>query len=97
MKGAVIGALVLGATGLAFSVDHNTCNAPGSLAFCSRGEAVLGGAGAGALAGAFAGFNVKTDRFAPIDLNMLRPPPTAAARASRTPFSLGLTNLTLCF
>ncbi|SRR6266496_41522 len=68
LKGALIGAAAGAALGLLFNVDPNTCDLSDSTAFCTRGEAVGGGALVGVLAGGVAGFLTQTEQWTPVDL-----------------------------
>ena len=80
LKGTLIGAVIGFAAGFAWKVDPDTCHDPGTTDFCSRGEAVGGGAlGLGAV-GALNGFLVKTDRFTTMDLQALKQPLPVPAR-----------------
>jgi hypothetical protein len=91
LKGALIGALVVGAAGLGFTVDPDTCKDASSTTFCSRGEAIAGGVLGGGGIGALVGLLIKSDRYTSIDLAPFRRPPTAATRENRRPMSVAFT------
>lgn len=90
LKGALIGALAFGAMSFAWPVDPDFCG-ENTTNFCSRGEAVAGGVLVGAGIGALIGHFIKTDRFTPIDLNAIRPPPKQQAHMGRKALSFGVT------
>ncbi len=84
LLGTAIGAVALGVLGASFTVDPGTCHDPNSTTFCSRGEAVGGGALVGAGIGAVVGYFLKTDRWsAPVRL--ARPPSLEPPGAHRLP------------
>ena len=78
LVGLAAGVVVGTALGFAFDVDPVACKYDQSY-FCSRGEAVAGGAIGFGLIGAGAGALVRTDRWTPVALEALGP---AVPRAS---------------
>jgi hypothetical protein len=76
--GAVVGAVVIGLTGFSDPIDTSgNCDYQSS-APCSRAEAVVIAALAGALLGGAVGHCVQTERWAPVALDAMAPvPPTA--------------------
>ncbi len=71
-EGLVVG-LALGAlAGALAEVDEYACDFEDSTAFCSRGEAIAGGIGGGALLGAGIGALVRTDRWQTVSLERVR-------------------------
>jgi len=91
LKGLLYGTAVGLAGGFAFQVDPQTCHDPSSTDFCSRGEAIGGGALAGAGLGALIGFLIKTDRFTTMDLESFKRAPAPAGRQGRASFAFGVT------
>jgi len=83
LKGLLYGTAIGLAGGFAWKVDPTTCHDPSSTDFCSRGEAVGGGALGGAALGALIGFLIKTDRFTTMDLGSFKHAPAPAVRQSR--------------
>jgi hypothetical protein len=67
-QGLAIGAIAGVGLAFAFPVDPVRCDEPSSSAFCSRGEALVGGIGAGLGLGALIGHLVKSDRWARVDV-----------------------------
>ncbi len=100
--GAAIGAVAIGATGFAEPVDESPDCGAYSQDFCSRGEAVVVSALAGALIGGVVGYFIKTDRWTtPVSVFVPAPPPAApassgaalspgAGRTGRPPFGLAV-------
>lgn len=80
LKGLVIGGVSFAALGLTFSVDPEDCG-PESLKFCSRGEAVSGGALVGVLLGTGIGALIESERWAPMTIGLRTP--AAARRGDR--------------
>jgi hypothetical protein len=91
LKGTVIGAAIGLGLGVGWKVDPTTCHDPSSTDFCSRGEAIGGGALGGAALGALIGFLIKTDRFTTMDLESFKRAPAPAVRQSRAHLAFGVT------
>lgn len=72
LKGLLTGAVAGGLLGAALKVDPNDCG-PESSSFCSRGEAVAGGALALGIIGAVRGALVQTDRWTAVSLQPTAP------------------------
>jgi len=83
--GALVGAVALGLTGLSDPVDTSeNCTATSSTA-CSRAEAIGIAAVAGALIGGVAGHLVQTERWTPVALDAIAPPPPTARETHAAP------------
>jgi hypothetical protein len=78
--GALIGAVLIGATGFGEPIHPESCQMPGSSEFCSRGEAVAISALAGAFLGGTVGFLVKQDQWSPVVPEALVGPPRRESR-----------------
>jgi hypothetical protein len=90
-QGAAIGALA-GAllVGLGSDVDPVLCKVNSDV-ICSRAEAFGTGAAGGGLIGLVIGALIQTDRYTPVAIDSLRPPPASVVRARPSPRSLQLT------
>ena len=71
--GALIGAVVLGATGFTDEVQPDDCGALSS-SYCSRAEAVAVSVVAGALVGGVVGLFVRKERWTPVAIEALGAP-----------------------
>ena len=87
-KGALLGAAAGAGVVALFDVDPQDCG-DSSPNFCSRGEAVAGGALLGALVGGVVGSQVHSDRWTRISVGTFRPAGTAG-RGARAPVSLAI-------
>lgn len=73
--GLVVGAALGVAVGATADVNPDTCDYTYSYEFCSRGEAVAASVAVLGAMGAGIGALVKTDRWTPVALDALAPPP----------------------
>jgi len=91
--GALIGAVVIGATGFSDPVDES----PGCGSYyystepCSRGEAVAIAVVAGALVGGAVGFFIKQERWTPVAIEALGAPPPAGEAPRPAAVTAGIT------
>jgi hypothetical protein len=85
LVGALIGAVALGAAGFSDPVDTSASCGYDSRQPCSRAEAVVIGAVAGALIGGVVGHLVQTERWAPVALGAIAPPPLTARELRSAP------------
>lgn len=83
--GAAIGAVVIGLTGLSDPVDTSESCTYASDTPCSRADAVVVAALAGAAIGGVVGHFVQTERWAPVALDALAPAPPSAREIRSAP------------
>jgi len=83
--GALIGAVAFGLVGLREPINQSPDCTSYSDQACSRGEAVLIDALAGALLGAMVGQAVKTEQWTSMPVSALAPPPPSLAEVHAAP------------
>jgi hypothetical protein len=83
--GAAIGAIVVGLTGFSDPIDTSGNCGYESSAPCSRGEAVVVAALAGAAMGGMVGHLVQTERWTPVPLDALAPLPPSTSEIRSAP------------
>ena len=85
LVGALVGAVVIGLTGFSDPIDTSGNCSYESSAPCSRGEAVVIAALAGAAIGGVVGHFVQTERWTPVALDALAPLPPSASEIRSAP------------
>jgi hypothetical protein len=89
-QGALIGAVVLGLTGVWDPIDTSPTCSSSSGAFCSRAEAVAVSVMAGAALGGLVGHATRTDQWTPVALEALAVMPPSSSEIRQAPGGPGL-------